>query len=118
MGQVRRPLRLGHGNRVRTDPFAGLGNVENLREALGAGSAQVEVVAHGKGLGDLMKTNTALAERMQKLSDSGVAFVACENTMRKNSVTKEQLFPFVTTVDSGVAQVVRRQAEGWSYVKP
>ena len=44
-------------------------------------------------------------------------FAACENTMRKKKVTKEPLLPFVTTVDSGVAEVVRKQEEGWAYIK-
>ena len=54
---------------------------------------------------------------MRKLADGGVAFVACENTMRKKKITKEQLLPFVTTVDSGVAEVVRKQEQGWSYIR-
>lgn len=56
-----------------------------------------------------------LYQRM--LSEDGVVFAACENTMQKMNVTKEQLLPFVVTVDSGVAQVVRRQEQGWSYIK-
>ena len=93
-----------------------IGNVENLRAAFGPENTQVQVVAHGKGLGMLLATNAALRERMQKLND-GVVFAACENTMRKKKVTKEQLLPFVTTVDSGVAEVVRKQEQGWSYIK-
>ena len=78
----------------------------------------MQVVAHGKGLGMLVAaTNPDLRERMQKLHDGGVVFAACENTMRKKKVTKEQLLPFVTTVDSGVAEVVRKQEAGWAYVK-
>lgn len=94
-----------------------LGNVENLREAFGPGSSEVEVVGHSKGLGMLMATNKGLADRMKKLADDGVVFAACENTMKKKNVTKDQLLPFVTTVDSGVAEVVRRQEQGWAYIK-
>jgi intracellular sulfur oxidation DsrE/DsrF family protein len=38
--------------------------------------------------------------------------------MRKRNVRKDDLLPFATTVDSGVAELVRRQEAGWSYVKP
>ena len=95
-----------------------LGNVANLREELGAADTEVEVVAHGKGLDLVMATNESLAEQMAELAEQGVVFAACENTMKKRDVTKEQLLPFVTTVGSGVAQLVRRQEEGWAYVKP
>jgi intracellular sulfur oxidation DsrE/DsrF family protein len=95
-----------------------VGNVENLRAALGPAKTRVQVVAHGKGLGMLVAaTNANLRERMQKLHDGGVVFAACENTMRKKKVTKDALFPFATTVDSGVAEVVRKQEAGWAYVK-
>jgi intracellular sulfur oxidation DsrE/DsrF family protein len=94
-----------------------LNNVENLQKALGADNTQVEVVAHAKGLGLLLATNDALRARMQDEHGKGVVFAACENTMRKQNVTKEHLLPFAVTVDSGVAEVVRKQEAGWAYLK-
>ncbi|MBA3883868.1 MAG: hypothetical protein H0X73_14470, partial [Chthoniobacterales bacterium] len=47
----------------------------------------------------------------------GVVFSACENMMKKKNVTKEQLLPFATTTDSGIAEVIRKQEAGWSYIK-
>ena len=93
-----------------------LNNVENLRNALGAES-EIEVVAHSKGLGMLIAKENALTERMKKLADDGVVFAACENTMKKKNVTKDQLVPFAKTTDSGVAEVIRKQEAGWSYIK-
>ena len=37
--------------------------------------------------------------------------------MKKKNVSKADLLPATTTVDSGVAEVVRKQEAGWSYVK-
>jgi intracellular sulfur oxidation DsrE/DsrF family protein len=65
----------------------------------------------------MLAKNATLADRMKKLADAGVVFAACENSMRKKNVTKADLLPFVTTVDSGVAEVVRKQEAGWSYIK-
>ena len=93
-----------------------LNNVENLRAALGA-PTEIEVVAHSKGLGMLVAKDNALTDRMQKLADGGVVFAACENTMKKKNVTKDQLVPFAKTTDSGVAEVIRKQEAGWSYIK-
>lgn len=93
-----------------------LNNVKNVREALGQANTEVIVVAHSKGLGMLMKENT-LAERMKELTGTGVVFAACENTMKKKNVSNDQLLPFATTTDSGVAEVVRKQEAGWSYIK-
>ncbi len=93
-----------------------LNNVENLRTALGA-ATKIEVVAHSKGLGMLVAKDNGLTDRMKKLADDGVVFAACENTMKKKNVTKDQLVPFAKTTDSGVAEVIRKQEAGWSYIK-
>jgi intracellular sulfur oxidation DsrE/DsrF family protein len=94
-----------------------LGNIENLRRALGDQLREVEVVAHGPGLGLVLRTNSAYADRMAALSNQGVRFLACENTLARRKLAKADLLPFVGTVDSGVAQVVRRQRQGWQYIR-
>lgn len=94
-----------------------LNNVKNVREALGKADTDVFVVAHSNGLGLLVQKDNPLAERIKGLADEGVIFAACENTMNKKNVRKEDLLPSATTVDSGVAEVVRKEEAGWSYVK-
>jgi len=94
-----------------------LNNVENLRHAFGERNTEVEVVVHGKALPLLQRTNTAMSERMRDLSEKGVTFAACENTMRRMNVTREMLLPFAVTVDAGVAELVRKQEAGWAYIK-
>ena len=94
-----------------------LNNVDNLQKAFSGDPPKIEVVAHAKGLGLLLATNEPLKARMQAEHEAGVVFAACENTMKKQNVTKEQLMPFVVTVDSGVAEVVRKQEAGWAYIK-
>ncbi len=94
-----------------------LNNIENLQKAFGAPEIEIESVSHGKGLGLLLKTNAPMRERLEQAAAKGVVFAACQNTMRRQHVTKEDLFSFVITVDSGVAEVVRKQEAGWSYLK-
>lgn len=93
-----------------------LNNVENVTKSLG--KTQIEVVAHGKGLSMMTQSkNEAVRDRMKKNADGGVIFAACENTMRRENVKKEDLVAFAKTVDSGVAEVVRKQEDGWSYLR-
>ena len=94
-----------------------LNNVENLQKAFAPEPTEVEVVAHGKALPMLQRTNAAQSERMARIASAGVKFAACENTMRRMKVQKSDLLDFVVTVDSGVAEVVRKQEEGWAYLK-
>jgi uncharacterized protein len=92
-------------------------HVNNMRKALAQdGGSQVEVVFFGPGLYMLRKTNSAYAERLKQLADSGVVLSACQNSMRDHGVKTEDLFPFASQVDSGIAELVRKQEAGWAYI--
>jgi intracellular sulfur oxidation DsrE/DsrF family protein len=92
-------------------------HVTNMREAFAKdGGSEVEVVFFGAGLNMLRKTNTAYEERLKKLVDSGVTLSACQNAMRLMNVKTEDLFPFAAQVDSGVAELARKQKADWAYI--
>jgi uncharacterized protein len=93
-----------------------LNNLENVHKALGPTSMQV--VVHGKALPMLTATKPGPHhERMRQSAGRGVVFVACENTMKRQNVKPDELVPFAKTVDSGVAELIRKQEAGWSYVR-
>ena len=92
-------------------------NVENVQQAFAADGTQVEIVFFGKGLRMLLKTNSEYAERLKAAADKGVVIAACQNTMRQMKLTGDDLFPFATQVDSGVAELVRKQEAGFVYIK-
>ncbi len=98
-----------------------LRNVENVQRALGVKTTKIEVVTHGKGVGMLLaKTsaeNAELKAKIEKLHADGVIFAACENTMKREKIEKKDLVELSTTVDSGVSEVVRKQEEGFAYIK-
>lgn len=97
-----------------------LRNVENTRKELGP-NTEIEVVTHGKGVGMLLAETSAdnaeLKTKLEQLSADGVVFAACENTMRREKLEKKDLVELATTVPSGVSEVVRKQAAGYSYIK-
>jgi intracellular sulfur oxidation DsrE/DsrF family protein len=41
----------------------------------------------------------------------------CRNTMENIGSHENDLYSFVKTVPSGVGEVVKRQKEGWQYIK-
>jgi hypothetical protein len=92
-------------------------NVDNVLKIFGGDGVQVEVVFFGKGLRMLLKTNSEYAARLKEAADKGVTLAACQNSMRAAKITTEDLFPFAAQVDSGVAELVRKQEAGWSYIK-
>jgi len=92
-------------------------NVDNVLKIFGGDGVQVEVVFFGKGLRMLLKTNSEYAARLKEAAEKGVTLAACQNSMRAAKITTEDLFPFAAQVDSGVAELVRKQEAGWSYIK-
>ena len=94
-----------------------MGNIENMRKAFAPEPVDVEVVCFGKGLELIVTAKTPAADRLKALNDSGVKLVACQNSMRKRKVVTADLLPFAGQVDSGVAEVVRKEEDGWSYLK-
>jgi len=94
-----------------------LTNVENVQKAFGPENVEIEVVTHGAGIGLVQARNASLKDRVEKLAKTGPVFAACSNTLRKNELKSSDLDAGVKVVDSGLAEVIRRQEEGWTYVK-
>jgi len=94
-----------------------LNNVENVQRAFGPEGVEIEVVTHGAGVGLVQSRNASLRERVERISKTGPVFAACSNTLKKNELTSADLDTGVKVVDSGLAEVIRRQEEGWTYVK-
>ena len=94
-----------------------LNNARNLQSDLGAANVQIEIVAYGPGL-NMVKSGSAVASRIDESVLGGMNIVACENTMANTRVTKEQILPGVNYVGAGVVQIMRRQQQGWSYLRP
>lgn len=94
-----------------------LANAENLQKAFGPDTTQIEVICFGKGLDMLLNTDAPLAGRIAKDHAAGMAFAACRNTLRARNLAPADLLPAATPVDSGVAEIVRKEEAGWAYIK-
>ena len=93
-----------------------INNIENIKETWGT-NVTIEVVAYGPGIEFVMTEKSAVAEGIAIMIKNGVIFVACENTMAKKNITKEELIENVGTVPSGIVEVIIKQEQGWSYIK-
>ena len=93
-----------------------IGNVKNLSK-IWPTNLSVEVVVHGKALDFLVAAKSHLVADVEQLTKKGIVFNACENTMGKYGITKQMLIPSVTTVPSGVGEVILKQEQGWSYLR-
>lgn len=93
-----------------------LRNITHLLDALGPDTV-VELVTHGPGLSAVL-LGSPHEEALRELLARGVRAVACANTMRQKGISGDRLVPAVGVVPAGIARLVVRQREGWSYVRP
>ena len=95
-----------------------IAHVTNVRKAFeNDGGVEVEVVFFGPGLSMLYKATSPYGDMLNRFAGQGVKLVACQNSMRDRRIKTEDLFAFASQVDSGVAELVRKQEAGWAYIK-
>ena len=94
-----------------------LNNARNVQAELGKDSVQIEVLAYGPGL-EMLKGESKVADRLAGALDENVALIACENTMTTTQVTKDDMYSGIAYVKTGVTHLMKRQREGWAYVRP
>ena len=112
-----------------------LRNVQNHINAVGAENMDIKIVLHGNGLALLLEPDSlkkltkfkhanadeTMTAKIDSLKDQGVDFNVCANTVRGRKVDLETDLYNVDKKDvvpSGVAEVARLQAMGYSYIKP
>ena len=94
-----------------------INNSLNLQSELGAACVNVEVVVNSAAV-TLLGPMSPQATRIKEALKAGLKIVACENSMGKFKMTADDLFPGITTVPAGVAEIVKREKQGWLYLRP
>ena len=94
-----------------------LSNARNVQADLGKENVQIEIVAYGPGLA-MLKAESAVAAKLAGALDDSVGLIACENTMTTTHVRKDEMYEGIAYVKAGVTYIMKRQQEGWAYVRP
>ncbi|MHB8668768.1 MAG: DsrE family protein [Burkholderiales bacterium] len=94
-----------------------LNNMQNVQHALGKDNVEVELVAYGPGIG-MLKTESVAGNRVNDAVAAGVKVVACEVTMHAQKLTKDDMLASIGYVPGGVLELMKRENEGWAYIRP
>ncbi len=97
-----------------------LKNVSNLLHAGEIEKLKVEVLANGEAVKfyDLTADLKRDVSVMEKLNANGVRFVACNNALNGLKIKREALIKFIEIVPVGVLEIIKKQNEGFAYIKP
>jgi len=94
-----------------------LNNAKNVQQMLGADKVDAEIVVYGPGIG-MLKADSVVANRIEDAKNARVTIVACENTMKGMKLTKDDMLPNTSYVAAGVVELMKKQKEGYAYIRP
>lgn len=81
-------------------------------------AAKIEVVFYGKSVPMVTQERSTVAAGIQSiLADKKANFTVCEAAMKANGFVKSNLLPGINTVPDGLYELVKKQAEGYGYIK-
>ena len=96
-----------------------LNNIENLLKEVPAEESVIYLVANGVAV-KLFQCErvTPYTSRIEKLSDVGVRFLVCNNSLLNLGIERDELMKSCKIVPAGILELIRLQAEGCAYIKP
>jgi intracellular sulfur oxidation DsrE/DsrF family protein len=78
---------------------------------------QIEVVFHGQAVFAVMNDSLQFASRVKMAKEKGVNLAVCNNSLKRLKIDPSKLMPETTVVPSAVVELIKKQADGWSYLK-
>jgi intracellular sulfur oxidation DsrE/DsrF family protein len=95
-----------------------LNNARNVQDDLGGPDAtELEIVVYGPGIG-MLKSDSPVAKRVADALSAGVKVVACENTMKAQKLSTPDMLPNIGYVSAGVVELMKKQQQGYAYIRP
>jgi uncharacterized protein len=92
--------------------FRQIGNV--LKESP---DTKIEVVFHGPAITGLVQGSSPYPEKVQEFLQKGVIFAACNNSLRRYNIDPSKVLTGVIVVPVAILELVKKQEEGWKYIK-
>ena len=91
--------------------------IRNVQAEYGKDKVNIELVVFGNGSG-LLKFDSPLANRIDETLASGASVAMCENTMKGQKLTKDDMHPKIGYVKAGIIEIVEKSRQGWIVIRP
>ena len=90
-----------------------LNNVRNVQHDLGLDNVEIEIVAYGPGIG-MLKKDSVVGSRIAQTMAAGTTVIA----MQTQKLGRADMLEDIGFVPAGVVELMKRQKEGYAYVRP
>ncbi|MDA8389340.1 MAG: hypothetical protein M0Z76_01145 [Gammaproteobacteria bacterium] len=94
-----------------------LANTANLLVADHAAHPRIEIIALGQAV-VLLKKDAPYWKKLLALHKQGLRINVCMQDLRRHHLHRADMSPAIHYIPSAIAEIVRREREGWAYVKP
>ncbi len=101
--------------KIITKAISNINNVlndERLKNKL-----NIELIAFSGG-SDAYFKGSKYENDIKALAQKGVIVAQCNNTLRIRNISRDSIYNFIGIVPSGIGELIIRQAQGWSVIKP
>jgi intracellular sulfur oxidation DsrE/DsrF family protein len=96
-----------------------LANINNLIKDLGKENIIIEVVSNGAAVVDYVQNSDKdFINKVREAANLGVGFAVCRNSLIGNKIEEKLIESFIKVVPAGVTEIIKKQAEGYGYIKP
>ncbi len=89
----------------------------NAANLLAATHPRIEIIALGRAV-MLLKRDAPYGRRILALHRKGLQIDVCACDLRRFHLHRSGMSPAVRYIPSAIAEVVRRERQGWAYVQP
>jgi len=93
-----------------------ISNIINLIKDLGEENLDIELLMNGTGVKIMLKEGECV-NKVDYLSNKGVVFCVCSNSLNALEMQENDMIKGTKIVPSGVGELVKKQNEGWNYIK-
>jgi len=92
-----------------------LANIRNLRKDME--DVEIELLVNGMAVRDFVQDSN-YEGRVKIMMDDSIPIKVCSNSLKGLHIDEEELLEGVDIVPAGVSELVKKQEEGWAYIKP
>ncbi len=78
---------------------------------------KIEVVFHGNAVYAMLKDTGYHKTQITDLYKKGVVFAVCNNALKMRNIETSRVIQEATIVPVAILEIVKKQEEGWSYIK-
>lgn len=93
-----------------------ISNMVNLIKDKGDEDVDIELLMNGSGV-KMMLSDGEYLHKIDYLLEKGVNFCVCSNSLSDCGLSEDEITDKAQVVPSGVGELVKKQEEGWNYVK-